>query len=68
MAKNEKQPTYAEALAEVESILARMGGDNVDIDTLSADVKRATELIRTCRVRLRKAEEEVAAILGEEQR
>lgn len=64
MAKGNKQPTYTEALAEIEKILTRIGGENPDIDTLAADVKRATELIGTCRERLHKAEQEVNRILG----
>lgn len=67
MATETKQPSYAEALAEIEKILARLGGDNPDIDTLAADVKRATELIKACRERLRKTEEEINAILSPEE-
>ena len=33
------------------------------MDTLAAEVKRATELIASCKERLRKAEEEVNKIL-----
>ena len=35
----------------------------MDVDTLAAEVKRATELIASCKERLRKAEEEVNKIL-----
>jgi exodeoxyribonuclease VII small subunit len=45
--------------------LARIGRENPDIDTLAADVKRATELIGLCRARLHKVEEEVSGILAE---
>ena len=66
MAEN-REISYSEAMAEVEQILASLGDGAINIDTLSERVKRASELISLCRARLRKAEEEVAALLGEEQ-
>ncbi len=61
----EKQPkSYGEAIAEIEAILARFSGGELDVDTLAAQVKRATELIAWCRVRLEKAEKDVAKALG----
>ncbi len=62
----EKQPkNYSAAIAEVEAILARFSGGELDVDTLATQVKRATELIAWCRVRLEKAEKDVAEALGE---
>ncbi|MDE7123468.1 MAG: exodeoxyribonuclease VII small subunit [Alistipes sp.] len=62
MAKKQ-EPTYAEAMSEIEKILARFRNDEMDVDSLAAEVRRATELIALCRQRLRKAEEEVAKVL-----
>ena len=59
----EKSKTYSEAIAEVEAILAGFENGNMDVDRLSAEVKRATELIRFCQSRLNKAEKDVAKIL-----
>jgi exodeoxyribonuclease VII small subunit len=62
----EKQPkNYGEAIAEVEAILARFGDGKLDVDTLAAEVKRATELIAWCKQRLAKAEKDVAEALGD---
>ncbi|HIY47937.1 MAG TPA: exodeoxyribonuclease VII small subunit [Candidatus Alistipes faecigallinarum] len=58
-----KQLTYGEATAQIEKILARLRSEEMDVDTLAAEVKRATELIASCKERLRKAEEEVNKIL-----
>jgi exodeoxyribonuclease VII small subunit len=55
---------YGEAIAEVEAILARFGDGTLDVDTLAAQVKRATELIAWCKQRLAKAEKDVAEALG----
>lgn len=60
-----KELTYAEAMAEVERILARFRDEEMDVDSLAAEVKRATQLIAGCKARLRKAEEEVSKILGQ---
>ena len=66
MAKMTKKQelSYAEAMAEVEQILARFNTQQMDVDTLAAEVKRATELIAQCKERLVRAEREVAEVLG----
>lgn len=52
--------TYAEAVAEIEQILQRLKSQpSGGIDTLEADVKRATELIALCRERLFEVEKSV---------
>ena len=58
-----KSMNYTEAMAEIEKILARLRNEEMDVDSLTAEVKRATELIASCRERLHKAETEVAKIL-----
>ncbi len=69
MAKTTKKQevSYAEAMAEVEQILARFNTQQMDVDTLAAEVKRATELIAQCKERLVCAEREVAEVLGTEE-
>ncbi len=56
---------YAEALAELESILAEIEDDAVDVDVLAARVKRAAELLRVCRGRITAAKVEVTQIVAE---
>ena len=58
-----KELTYAEAMAEIEKTLTRLRNEEMDVDSLAAEVKRATELIASCKKKLRKAEEEVGKIL-----
>jgi len=58
-----KELTYTEAMAEIEKILARLRSEEMDVDGLAAEVKRATELIASCKARLRKAEEKVNKVL-----
>ena len=58
-----KEVTYAEAMGEIEKILARLRNEEMDVDSLAAEVKRAPALIASCKARLHKAEEEVSKIL-----
>ncbi|MDG2111250.1 MAG: exodeoxyribonuclease VII small subunit [Actinomycetota bacterium] len=58
-------PGYAAALTELESILAALDGDDVDIDRLSTDVRRAAELISVCRDRLTATRTEVERIVAD---
>ncbi len=57
------EPGYAEAIAEIERIIGRFRNEEMDVDSLAAEVRRATELIAACKERLRRAEEEVNKIL-----
>jgi exodeoxyribonuclease VII small subunit len=43
---------YAQALGELERILAELEASDVDVDTLASRVARATELIALCRERI----------------
>lgn len=56
---------YADALAELESILEEIEDDAVDVDVLGARVKRAAELLRICRSRITAAKVEVTQIVAE---
>ena len=58
-----KELTYAEAMAEIEKILGRLRSEEMNVDGLAAEVKRATELIASCKARLRKAEADVNTVL-----
>ncbi len=51
--------TYAEAVAEIEDILAKMNDNELDIDQLGAYVERATTLITLCKEKLLKAQKQV---------
>ena len=58
---------YTEAMAEIEKIMTKLRGENIDIDTLTAEVKRASELSEMCKQRLRTTEEEVRKLFNDEQ-
>lgn len=56
---------YAESMAELESILASLERDEVDIDTLASQVERASQLIAHCEGRLRATELSLQTILAQ---
>lgn len=60
-----EQMTYTEAIAEVETILEKFNNEQMGVDELGEQVKRAAGLIGLCREKLRKAEAEVNEALEE---
>ena len=54
---------YAQAVRELDEILAELDDDGIDIDVLSERVERAAQLISICRGRITSAQEQVAAIV-----
>jgi exodeoxyribonuclease VII small subunit len=56
---------YAQAVAELDQILAALDRDNVDVDDLARQVRRAAELVRHCRGRIAGARTEVEQIVAE---
>lgn len=60
------EPTgYAEAMAELEAILAEIEDDAVDVDVLTRKVARAAQLVRWCRGRIDGARVDVERIVAE---
>ncbi|MGQ9846552.1 MAG: exodeoxyribonuclease VII small subunit [Bacteroidales bacterium] len=54
-----KELTYKSAMEELESIVAQLEKDEVDVDKLPEMINRASELIQFCKSRLIKSQEEV---------
>ncbi len=55
--------SYRDSISELEIILAEIESEELDLDMLSKKVKRASELIKECKSRLRKTGEEIDSIL-----
>lgn len=54
---------YEEAVRQIEDIVSRMENDELDIDSLSAELKTAQKLIKMCKDKLQKTEDDVKRIL-----
>lgn len=61
----EAQPalSFREAMEELEGILERIEGEEIDIDRLAEELRRAAQLLDLCRGKIRKAEVEVTQIV-----
>ena len=57
------EPSFTDAMTELESILTRLDEDSVDVDRQAKELRRATELLELCRGKIRKAEAEVTQIV-----
>jgi exodeoxyribonuclease VII small subunit len=58
-----KSLSFGDAVAEVEGILDGLEEDNVDIDKLGEEVRRAVDLIQVCRAKLEKTDAEVRQLV-----
>lgn len=56
---------YADAMHELEEILDELEGDQLDVDVLAERVRRASELIKVCRTRITRAQDDVARIVAD---
>ena len=56
---------YEAAFAELQGIVRKMENDELDIDQMSEQLKRAQELIKLCKDKLTKTDEEIKKILAE---
>jgi len=61
----EKKETYNEAIEKLRVIVEDIESGELDVDVLSEKVKEATRLIKLCKEKLFKADEEVKKILEE---
>lgn len=58
---------YEEALREIEEVVSRLENDEMDIDSLSTELKKAQKLIKQCKDVLEKTEQDVKSILNNNQ-
>jgi exodeoxyribonuclease VII small subunit len=56
-------PSFREAMDELEGILERIEGEEIDVDRLAEELRRAAELLELCRGKIRRAEVEVTQIV-----
>lgn len=61
-----KEIKYEEAVALLEEIVDKMENDELDIDQLSEQLKRAKVLVKFCKDKLTKTDEEIKKLLSED--
>jgi exodeoxyribonuclease VII small subunit len=65
MSPKASEPGYGEAIAELETILDELEGDQLDVDLLAERVQRASELLKVCRARIARAQQDVDRIVSD---
>lgn len=61
-----KETKYEMAISQLEEIVERLENNQLGIDEMTAQLKKAQQLIKLCKDRLAKTDEEIQKILGEE--
>ena len=64
-AKGASEPSFEKALAELESIVAKMEDGGLTLEQSLAAHKRGLELAKQCRERLEAAQQQVKVLEGE---
>jgi exodeoxyribonuclease VII small subunit len=60
------QISYEKAVKRLETIVSQMENDELDIDQLSSQLKEAQTLIKLCKDKLMKTDEEIKKVLNNE--
>lgn len=55
---------YEDAIRQLEDIVERLESNELDIDEMSKQLKKAQQLIKLCKVRLTKTDAEIQKILA----
>ena len=58
-----KSPNYEEAVSQLEEIVQKMESGELYIDMMSTELKKAQLLIKLCKDKLTKTDEEIKKIL-----
>lgn len=60
-----EKPTYAQAIAELEAIVARIQDDSCEIETVKELTSRAMTLLKYCKEKLLETDESLKKLLDE---
>ena len=62
---SDRNLSYKKAISELEDILNKIENEELDVDDLTSHVKKASELIKFCKDKLRQTEKDVEKILDD---
>ena len=62
----QKKLSYEEAMSRLEEIVQNMEDGNLDLDTLTLQLREAKSLIKICKDKLTKTDAEIKEILKED--
>ena len=58
-----KDPTYGEAMTEIEEILEKIESGELDVDELTDKVKKVASLLDICKKKLKTTETEIQKVI-----
>ena len=61
-----KEIKYEAAFAELQTIVRKMENDEFDIDQMAEELRHAQKLIKLCKDKLTKTDEEIKKILAQD--
>jgi exodeoxyribonuclease VII small subunit len=61
-----KAKTFDTAYTELQKIVEQLQSEDVSIDKLSTQIKKATDLVKFCKSKLRNVEDEIASVSEDE--
>ncbi len=59
-----KEPKYENAIRQLEDIVEKLENNELDIDEMPAQLKKAQQLIKLCKDRLTKTDAEIKKIVA----
>lgn len=65
MINMKEQKTYTEAFEQLQEIVKKMENADISVDELAENIKTATELIKICKEKLYKTEQEINNTIAE---
>ncbi|MFH2141807.1 MAG: exodeoxyribonuclease VII small subunit [Bacteroidota bacterium] len=60
-----KDISYKDAIKQVEIIIQKIENEELDVDELTGQIKKASELLSVCKKKLRNTEKEIEKIISE---
>ena len=61
-----KDIKYEEAVRQLEAIVDKMERGELDIDSMAAQLKQAQELVKLCKQKLKRTDEEIQKLLDKQ--
>lgn len=58
-----KEIKYEEAVCQLEAIVNKMENGELDIDSMAAQLKQAQELVKLCKQKLKRTDNEIQKLL-----
>lgn len=65
MTTKKKDIKYEEAISELEAIVDKMEKGSLDVDSMVGELKKAQQLIKLCKNKLTKTDEEIKKLIDD---